>query len=85
MPHASRNFPLGRLESNNRRQRYDASGIGRGTDNPLDSGSNDENDVTIVAENPPVGSDGIRYVWKISMDYFRKRLVEHFDILFTRK
>jgi hypothetical protein len=86
--HATRNFPLGRLQTNNQRRRYDASGVGRGSDGDADApdlGSNDDNnDENIVAEDPPVGSDGIRYVRKLSMDYFRKRLVEHFDILYQR-
>jgi len=78
---------------------FDASGSGYGldvnggdvaaeSDNESDSeGDSDGSLRTMVLAGdgePSVDGDGARIVRHLSLDYFRSRLIEHFDILFER-
>jgi DDE superfamily endonuclease len=80
-------FALHRLHASSYEQlrRYDTSGMGPGRD--LSS----EQDVMDMDFNifhsgsiPYPGDIGIRVVKNLSLDYFRHRLVEHFNILFRQ-
>jgi hypothetical protein len=76
-------FALRRLKSPEERRGYDASGLGPGNDRDIVT-PDDPSDDDIISEDPVVGSVGVRYVPRLSYGYFRSRLVEHFDILFTQ-
>jgi hypothetical protein len=74
-------FALQRLHSPEERRAYDTSGHGVGSDRDIVAPDNQSNDDT-SSEDPVVGSQGVRYVPKLSYNFFRSRLVEHFDIRF---
>ena len=78
------NFALQHLQSSNVDVRlYDASGMGPGDDLDIDS-SNQEPPTDDIHDIYELGGGMMRFVKNMSMDYFRKKLVHHFDIKFTQ-
>jgi hypothetical protein len=77
------NFALERLRTPGERRAYDTSGLGPGNDRDTAATDNQSNDDT-VSEDHIAGSEGVRHVPNLSFEYFRGRLVEHFDILFIQ-
>jgi hypothetical protein len=64
---------------------FDVSGMGRGTD--AQEGANDggEEEEEHVGEIPATGDRrSVRIIRKLSLPYFRDKLVQHFDILFRQ-
>ena len=60
---------------------YDSSAMGRGTDyDPTVGDESDDHDV----QPDPVDRHQVRLVRHLSLDFFRGRLVEHFDIIFKQ-
>jgi hypothetical protein len=69
------------------RQFGDSSGMGRGEDGGDDL-CGEESDTVHHGFNPILGAEvdpeGVRVVRNLTLDYFCKRLIEHFDIMFER-
>ena len=63
---------------------YDTSRVGsvRGKNNSGDNNTNDDvlNDADVVT-----AGDAVRCVRNLSLNYFRSKLVEHFEIMFNKK
>ena len=82
---------LEELPVHSRDRRFDISGMGRGNDfDPLagspeqaspEQGTTDGEPAAHVEENT---EESTVFVHKLRLETFRKRLVEHFDILFTQ-
>jgi hypothetical protein len=62
---------------------FDSSGMGYSSDLIRDSSAGyGLEDMEIDRDDPQIGAPGVRIVRKLSLEYIRTRLVEHFDILF---
>jgi hypothetical protein len=91
-PH-DRNFALHRLMNPADFATLDRSGMGVGTDRNTSPPTGDDDEENPVQEETPVhkgrtyrrGDQRKRVVRLLDFDYFRSRLVEHFDILFQRQ
>jgi hypothetical protein len=66
---------------------YDLSSMGRGNDR-VDSSLDDMDEAAVEDpaphELPPIDEDGVTNVRDLSLDYFRRKLITHFDIAFQR-
>ena len=69
-----------------RRNGFDSSESGYGNDrmDTIDDNEGDDDDEEVTGNHMNLDQDGTRHVCSLSRDYFRERLVEHFDILFER-
>lgn len=81
-------FAMQRLYNPLSMQAYDSSGMGVGTDR---DDAVDDDEISFVDERPShvqlatsIDSDGFRKVRCLSMEVFRKQLIQHFHILFTK-
>jgi hypothetical protein len=77
-------FAIQRLNLN----AYDTSAMGKGNDmnirNEYDDDSNDDESINIEEERADnIDEQKVRHVRKLSLDFFRGRLVEHFHILWS--
>ena len=84
-----RYLPVGENDDNDQNmalRRFDTSGLGVGNDvNRDDSASSDPSDGDGSAlEIGASEQRGIRVVCKLSLQFFRSKLVEHFDIIFKQ-
>lgn len=73
-----------RLSDNLTIRNYDSSGMGPGRDVPqsqMDTENVDDDDIDDISFD----DDEIRVVRSLPLAYFRKKLVEHFDILYESK
>lgn len=83
-------FALQRLHNPGELRSYDSSGSGKGSDRVVDNDDADDEEEetdrrpTDVQLRASVDSDGFRKVRLLSLEVFRERLVEHFDILFQQ-
>jgi hypothetical protein len=86
-PHDSdRNFALHRLMNPADFATLDRSGMGQGNDRNTTHTDDDADDAVVHhGRTYPRGSEGVRVVRELDFEYFRGRLVEHFDILFKRQ
>jgi hypothetical protein len=76
------NFAIRWLNSPKEMRTFDVSGVGPGT-NAEESNSDEAKEH--VGENPAIGDHrSVHIVHKLSLPYFRDRLVQHFDILFRQ-
>ena len=65
---------------------HDTSRIGLGGDTDvLSSAVKDEADPNEQTPIEQATWDGVRVVRKLSLEYFKSKLVEHFDIMFTHR
>jgi hypothetical protein len=80
----TRNFAMHRLMNPADFSRLDHSALGRGNDAPEPTPEDPDDVITRKGKTYPKGHQGVRVVRELDFDYFRERLVEHFDILFQR-
>jgi hypothetical protein len=79
------NFALQHVQSSNVDVRlYDASGMGPGDDLDIDSSDQEPPNDNIHDTIYELGGAMMRCVKNMSMEYFHKKLVHHFDIKFTQ-
>ena len=78
-----RHFALQRLISPSQLPTYDASGMGAGSDRVLIN-DNQEDFYTHAGVTFCPGDGRVRSVRDLDFEYFRGRLVEHFDILYAK-
>ena len=77
--------PIHRLHCPLPRWQCDVSGIGAGDDRIADESAPDPEPEPAIADCGVAGShNSIRAVRDLSLDYFRSKLVTHFDIAFKR-
>ena len=63
---------------------FDVSGIGAGDDRSGDDGTDNDDSDARSYDDPEGTGGGERLVHRLSQDYFREKLVEHFDIMFKQ-
>mmetsp|Transcript_9996 Transcript_9996/g.20675 ORF Transcript_9996/g.20675 Transcript_9996/m.20675 type:complete len:554 (-) Transcript_9996:27-1688(-) len=81
---ASTSFAVQRLLNASEFPSFDPTGMGVGTDAADDDGESSE-DITVsqhVGRTFPIGSNEIRPVRECDFEWFRERIVDHFDWLF---
>lgn len=77
---------LERLHNPMEARNFDTSGMGNGNDHVEDDESTEENSIMEQSEESlVVDNDGALIVRHLSFDYFRSKLVNHFDIAFKKR
>lgn len=78
-------FAVQRLHSPAEIRGFDASGLHRGNDGAAsdDDESDSDSDSETFLQGPTEDDNGVRIVRNLSLEYFRGRLIEHFDIKFA--